>query len=85
MQKKKAEPSTTEKVFAFIVEYCRKRNGIPPTWQEIAAGADLCSTSVSTYHVKKLEKQGRLTYTPGERRSIEVRGGKCIYDENHNG
>ena len=47
-------------ILRFIDDY-HTDNGLPPTYREIIAGCDVCSTSVLNYHLGILEKQGFIT------------------------
>ena len=52
---------TTDRVYAFLVQYKTEFGGNGPTRRQIAAACCLSSTSVANHHVRKLARQGRLT------------------------
>jgi len=56
---------------AYIKKYI-KETGYPPTVREIAKGCGMSSTSVVTYHLAKLERQGKITRTSYTARGIVV-------------
>lgn len=51
-----------DRVVAFVEQYYAKHFR-PPTVREISAGADISSTSMVTYHLRALCKEGRLLDT----------------------
>jgi len=62
---------TIELVFEFLVEHIRKE-GYPPSVREICTGVGVKSTSTIHSHLKRLQDQGRILYSPGKRRAIIV-------------
>lgn len=67
---------TEDRVFQFIVEHI-DQTGASPSMREILAGCGLASTSVSAYHVRALERDGRIECVSseyGKRRHILVVG-----------
>lgn len=62
---------TVESVYQFIVRYLRE-NSYPPSVREICNGVGIKSTSTIHAHLKRLQDQGRIEYTPGKRRAIMV-------------
>ena len=65
----------TQKVLEFIEEFS-KRNSYPPTVREMCEGLKISSTATIVYHLKKLEKQGKLSRQKHNSRAIEVAGSK---------
>lgn len=65
MQEYKHCSNRQDQIEAFISDY-RRRNGISPTMQEIA---DYCDINKSTVrkHLKKMEREGRITSQGGKR------------------
>lgn len=68
----------TEQTYNFIVSYLEK-NKYPPTVREICASLNLDSTSSAVYHLKKLEKMGKITRNCNKNRAIELAD---VVDEN---
>lgn len=66
--------STTDKVFNAIVEYKIENCGNSPSVREIMVDAGLSSTSVASYHIEKLEKEGRIYREPDQARHIRIPG-----------
>mgnify|MGYP003146078229 CR=1 FL=1 len=64
---------TTDRVFEFLVSYIEKFQ-YPPTIRDIMVGLDLSSTSVASYHLTKLELQGRISITREIARGIRISG-----------
>lgn len=60
-----AHGTTTECVLAFIATADR------PTLQEIGDAFGVAKT-VALYHVRKLAAAGKISYTPGQHRSIRI-------------
>ncbi len=61
----------TEKTYAFICDYVQK-NKYPPTVREICANLNFDSTSTAVYHLKKLEKMGKIARNENKNRAIEL-------------
>lgn len=61
----------TQAVYEFIEEYIYKNN-YPPTVREIGEKLNLDSTSSVVYHLKKLEKMGKITRDGSKNRAIEL-------------
>ncbi len=62
---------TVELVYEYLVDSIRKE-GYPPSVREICAGVGIKSTSTIHSHLKRLQDQGRILYSPGKRRAIIV-------------
>lgn len=62
---------TIELVYEYLVDSIRKE-GYPPSVREICAGVGIKSTSTIHSHLKRLQDQGRILYSPGKRRAIIV-------------
>lgn len=61
----------TQEVYEFIEDYIYKNN-YPPTVREIGEKLMLDSTSSVVYHLKKLEKMGKITRDGSKNRAIEL-------------
>lgn len=61
----------TDKTYNFICEYIKKYK-YPPTVREICANLDFDSTSTAVYHLKKLEKMGKINRGGNKNRAIEL-------------
>lgn len=56
------KPSGLTRVYRFIVSYMTAHHGMAPTIREIQAGADISSTSMVTYYLRKLADQEKIVY-----------------------
>lgn len=61
----------TEETYEFISSYIRT-NKYPPSIREICSNVKLDSTSSVVYHLKKLEKMGKITRSNNKNRAIEL-------------
>ncbi len=61
----------TERTYDFISSYIEK-NKYPPTIREICAELNFDSTSTAVYHLKKLEKMGKISRNENKNRAIEL-------------
>ena len=61
----------TIETYNFIVSYLEDKK-YPPTIREICDKLNLDSTSSAVYHLKKLEKMGKITRSVNKNRSIEL-------------
>lgn len=61
----------TDKTYEFICNYIEK-NKYPPTVREICANLNFDSTSTAVYHLKKLEKLGKISRNENKNRAIEL-------------
>lgn len=61
----------TEETYEFISSYIRT-NKYPPSIREICSSVKLDSTSSVVYHLKKLEKMGKITRSNNKNRAIEL-------------
>lgn len=61
----------TLQVYEFLVSYM-ERFGYPPSIREICSSMQLDSTSSAVYHLKKLEKLGKITRNGSKNRAIEL-------------
>jgi repressor LexA len=61
------------RIFNFIREFINDR-GYAPTMAEIQSGCEISSKSVVEYHLKTLEKEGRIRRDAEISRSIEITG-----------
>lgn len=66
-----------KRVLDFIVQYKKQYDGVSPTMREIMKGCNLFSMSTVSYHLERLEKNGRIKRIggPGASRNITVIGG----------
>jgi repressor LexA len=62
---------TDENVLDFIRFYV-SRKGYAPTVREIARGVGLASTSAVWHHLRRLERDGRVSHQAGASRTIRV-------------
>lgn len=63
----------TQETYEFLASYISK-NKYPPSIREICSNVNLDSTSSVFYHLKKLEKMGKITRSNNKNRAIEVIG-----------
>ena len=61
----------TIETYNFIVSYLEDKK-YPPTIREICNKLNLDSTSSVVYHLKKLEKMGKITRSVNKNRAIEL-------------
>lgn len=61
----------TQQTYDFIVSFIEKNN-YPPTIREICQSLKLDSTSSVVYHLKKLEKMGKIMRSDNKNRAIEL-------------
>lgn len=68
-------------LFRWIVQYKRRHDGNSPAMREIARACRISSVSVVNYHLKALEREGRIRLEcgTGRSRNIVVVGGKWTY------
>jgi SOS-response transcriptional repressor LexA len=66
---------TSDRIYEFLVSYIEKFQ-YPPTIRDIMVGLDLSSTSVASYHLTKLELQGRISITREIARGIRISDAK---------
>ena len=64
----------TQETYNFIASYI-ERNKYPPSIREICSSVQLDSTSSVVYHLKKLEKMGKITRSDNKNRAIELTDG----------
>ena len=60
-----------DEMMTWIVRFIATHS-YPPSVREIGEGCDISSTGVVEYHLKKLEKEGRIRRTPLIARSIVI-------------
>ena len=61
----------TQETYEFIAKYI-ETNKYPPSIREICSNLHLDSTSSVVYHLKKLEKMGKITRSDNKNRAIEL-------------
>ena len=61
----------TQETYEFIAKYI-ETNKYPPSIREICSHLSLDSTSSAVYHLKKLEKMGKITRSDNKNRAIEL-------------
>lgn len=66
---------STKEILSFIVAYKSSHDGNSPTLRQIGHALDISSTSVVSYHVKKLKDLGLIDTGAYRARSIRVKGG----------
>ncbi len=65
----------TAKVYEFIESYMKK-NSYPPSVRDMCEGLNISSTATVVYHLRKLERQGKLVRGKQKNRAIDLRGEK---------
>ena len=65
----------TAKVLEFIERFMEE-NSYPPSVRDMCKGLNIASTATIVYHLRKLEKQGKLSREKQKNRAIEVSGSK---------
>jgi SOS-response transcriptional repressor LexA len=63
--------TTTERVYIFVRDFIATHR-YPPSIRDIMIGLELSSTSVASYHLTKLELQGRISITREIARGIRM-------------
>ena len=72
---------TRQLVFDFLIRYKSSHGGNSPSVRDICGGCNLATTSAGVYHLRKLEKEGRIFIGDYSKyRAIEVIGGKWRYE-----
>lgn len=61
----------TDQTYEFICDFIEK-NKYPPTVREICSCLGFDSTSTAVYHLKKLEKMGKISRNENKNRAIEL-------------
>lgn len=61
----------TQETYEYLSNYIKKKK-YPPTIREMCADLNLDSTSTVSYHLKKLEKMGKIIRTNNKNRAIEL-------------
>ena len=62
-----------KQIVDFMLQFMEEK-GYPPTVRDIQSGCGISSTSVVDYHLKVLEKEGRIRRDPEVSRGIELLG-----------
>jgi repressor LexA len=62
---------TVNKIYNYIVSYINQ-NGYPPAVRDICNGVGIKSTSTIHSHLKRLQDAGRIEYSAGKRRAINI-------------
>lgn len=73
MEKQKIDK--TAEVLEFIESFMEE-NSYPPSVRDMCKGLNIASTATIVYHLKKLEKQGKLSREKQKNRAIEINGNK---------
>ncbi len=63
--------STRDRIVRYICDFCLREH-MSPTVREICAGVGLPSSGSVHYHLKKLERDGTITWQPGKGRTIRI-------------
>lgn len=75
-------PGENDDVMAFIIRFCIRTGGVPPTLREIRQGCDLSSTNVALRHMRELKERGLVRSWDGDKagasRGIEVVGASWV-------
>lgn len=68
--------STTDQVYRFIIRYKSENDGNSPSVRDICDALRINSTSVCSYHLRRLVQDGRIGMSKKSSRSIVVVGGQ---------
>lgn len=71
-------PQVLDSLYRYIVAYKAQNDGNAPTMREIVDAGLASSTSVASYRLGILCKQGRIRMGAQQARTIEVVGGRWI-------
>jgi SOS-response transcriptional repressor LexA len=63
-------------LLAFIIRYKQTHDGNSPTCREMSDGLGGISLQTVYVYLRQLQSDGAITITPGQRRNIQVFGGK---------
>ena len=74
-----ATEDRVEQVFIYIIDYCRKSSGVPPTVREIQRQLNISSTSMVAFYLDKLAADGRIERKSDTARGISVPGAIWVY------
>ena len=66
-----AGSDTRNQLLRFLTEYV-KEHGYGPTVRELCQGLALRSTATVHYHLRQLQKEGRIWMDPGKKRAISL-------------
>lgn len=69
------EPGRRDRIYAVIVDYAKAHGGHTPSLRRIMQIANISSTSVVAYNIRRLVDDGRLEISDGH---ILVAGGRWI-------
>lgn len=72
-------PDNHQLIFAYIVDYKTKNDGLSPTLEEIRKATGIPSKSTVFYALERMEKEGRIRRV-GKARNIVLPGGKYTYE-----
>lgn len=78
---KREKIDQTQKVLEFIENYMEK-NPYPPTVRDMCKGLNISSTATIVYHLRKLEKEGKLTREKQKNRAIDIASKKKAPKQN---
>ena len=73
----KLSPATAQ-VYEAIVSWFRDTGGAPPTMREIMRRCGHRSTSVVSYHIRRLADAGLVRLAPGASRSVMLTGARWV-------
>ena len=71
MQETRRGENTKGLVFEFIRNYIEEHR-FPPTFREIMSATGLRSLATVTYHIKQLEREGRIEQEKGVNRGLRI-------------
>lgn len=66
-----ADTFQRQRILDFIIEYTAY-HGYPPSMREIGAAVGLSSSATIHVHLRKLQRDGKITQVPGRARTIRV-------------
>lgn len=76
-----AVAAARQRVYRFIIQFKRDHDGNSPSSREIADGTGILSTNSVHYHLRMLEKQGKIHIERHLARRITVIGGRWTCKE----
>lgn len=69
-------------LLTYIWKYKIEHGGVAPSMREMIDGTTIVSTSMVSRSIGRLVEKGKITYSPGVARSIQVKGLIMMEDEN---
>ena len=65
-----------KRIYQFIVEFKKQNDGLSPSMREIGQQLGVESTSLVSYYLKELEREGMIVLNPFNARGIRAVGGQ---------